>query len=436
MAKYRVRGGNKLEGEIRVIGSKNAILPILAAVILTRKPVVLFDFPSLADVEIMLMILKSIGCKVARENSTLILDPSGIDSWIIPDRYVKEIRSSIVMLGAVLARMKRAKITYPGGCEIGQRPINLHLHGLRQLGVVIRESFGYLECEAANMQGADIHLDYPSVGATENIMLAANGARGQTIIRNAAKEPEIVDLQNFINSMGGRVSGAGSNTIVIEGVEDFHGTEYTVIPDRIVAGTYLVAAAVTGSEILVDNVNFEHIQATVNKLRQAGCNITPVRGRHAGKQLAGSLSSAPESLWAVWIKAPERLLAVEQTKTYPYPGFPTDMQALFMTVLTVAKGTSIITENIFENRFKHVPELIRMGARIRTEGRTAIIQGVPRLVGAEVTAGDLRGGAALVMAGLNAEGESIIDNIHHIERGYDRLEVCLNGIGADITRIE
>ncbi|HHU48914.1 MAG TPA: UDP-N-acetylglucosamine 1-carboxyvinyltransferase [Clostridiales bacterium] len=421
MGKFRIRGGRKLAGNVRVIGAKNAILPILAAVILTRKPVVLYDFPHLADVENMLLILQSIGCRIKRENSTLFIDPSDINSWVIPDRYVKEIRSSIVMLGAVLARMQKAVITYPGGCEIGQRPINLHLQGLRQLGVIITESHGYLECEAANMVGADIHLDYPSVGATENIMLAATRARGRTVIRNAAKEPEITDLQNFINSMGGKVAGAGSNTITIDGVESFHETEYTVIPDRIVAGTYLVAAAITGSEIVVENVILEHIQAIVTKLRETGCMITPYKGTDLG---------------AIKIKAPPRLWAIENTKTHPYPGFPTDMQALLMSALTVSKGTSIITENIFENRFKHVPELIRMGARIRTEGKIAVIQGVPRLKGAQVSAGDLRGGAALVMAGLNAEGVTEIDNVRHIERGYDKLDEYLRSIGADIERIE
>ena len=421
MGKFRIRGGRKLEGSIRVIGSKNAFLPILAAVILTRKPVVLYDFPRLADVENMLLILQSIGCRIKRENTTLYIEPSDSNSWVIPDKYVKEIRSSIVMLGAVLARMKRAVITYPGGCEIGQRPINLHLQGLKQLGVVINESHGYLECEAANMVGADIHLDYPSVGATENIMLAATRAKGRTVIRNAAKEPEITDLQNFINSMGGKVAGAGSNTITIDGVETFHETEYTVIPDRIVAGTYLVAAAITGSEIVVENVNLEHVQAIVTKLRETGCMITPYKGAH---------------IESVKIKAPQHLWAIENTKTYPYPGFPTDMQALLMSALTVSRGTSIITENIFENRFKHVPELIRMGARIRTEGKIAVIQGVPMLKGAEVSAGDLRGGAALVMAGLNAEGETVIDNIRHIERGYDKLDEYLRSIGADIEKLD
>ncbi len=417
MTRFKIRGEQKLSGEVRVKGAKNSILPILAAALLSDKPVVLHDLPYLIDIENMTLILRSIGCKIKREGGTMIIDPSIITDHVIPDRYVKEIRSSIVMLGAVLARMKKAVITYPGGCEIGQRPINLHLQGLRQLGVVINESHGYLECEAPRLTGADIHLDYPSVGATENIILAASAAEGRTVIRNAAKEPEITDLQNFINSMGGRVHGAGSNTITIEGVKKFHGTEYTIIPDRIVAGTLLVAAAITGSEITVNNVNFEHIQSVVTKLREAGCVIT-------------------HSNHSVRIKAPQRLRAIEHTKTYPYPGFPTDMQALLMSMLTVAKGTSIITENIFENRFKHVPELIRMGANIRTEGKIAVIQGVPGLKGAHVNASDLRGGAALVLAGLKAEGETIVDDVHHIDRGYERLEENLRSLGADIERVE
>ncbi|HOB20729.1 MAG TPA: UDP-N-acetylglucosamine 1-carboxyvinyltransferase [Candidatus Atribacteria bacterium] len=417
MTRFKIRGEQKLSGEIRVKGAKNSILPILAAALLSDKTVVLHDLPYLIDIENMMLILQSIGCKIKREGSTMIIDPSSVTDHVIPDRYVKEIRSSIVMLGAVLARMKKAVITYPGGCEIGQRPINLHLQGLRQLGVVISESHGYLECEAPRLTGADIHLDYPSVGATENIILAASAAEGRTIIRNAAKEPEIIDLQNFINSIGGRVHGAGSNTITIEGVKRFNGTEYTIIPDRIVAGTYLVAAAITGSEITVSNVNFEHIQSIVTKLREAGCIITHSNG-------------------SVRIKSPQRLRAIEHTKTYPYPGFPTDMQALLMSMLTVAKGTSIITENIFENRFKHVPELIRMGANIRTEGKIAVIQGVPGLKGARVNASDLRGGAALVLAGLKAEGETIVDDIHHIDRGYEKLEESLRSLGADIERVE
>lgn len=416
MAKYRIKGEQKLCGDIRVKGAKNSALPVLAAVLLSDKPIILHDLPDLNDIENMILILSSTGCKIKREGSTLVIDPSLVNDWVIPDKYVKEIRSSIVILGAVLARMKKALITYPGGCEIGQRPINLHLQGLKQLGVEIDEAHGYLECRADKLKGANVHLDYPSVGATENVMLAATKAEGRTVIRNAAKEPEIIDLQNFINSIGGKVYGAGGNTIVIEGVRSFHETEYRVLPDRIVAGTYLVAAAITGSEININNVNFEHIQAIVTKLREAGCSIV-----HADN--------------SVRIKAPERLRAIEHTKTYPYPGFPTDMQALLMSMLSVANGTSIITENIFENRYKHVPEMIRMGANIKTEGKIAVIQGVARLKGAQVNASDLRAGAALVLAGLKAEGETIVDDIHHIDRGYERLEEKLRALGADLERI-
>lgn len=417
MAKYLIKGGKKLEGRLRVTGAKNSILPILAAVLLTSKPVVIYDCPRLADVENMLLILKAIGCKVKREGTTLIIDSSTLSTSVIPDRYVRELRSSIIFLGAMLARMGEARVTYPGGCEIGQRPINLHLSGLRQLGVKIDESHGYLDCSVTELVGADIHLDYPSVGATENIMLAASRAKGYTVIRNAAKEPEIVDLQNFINSMGGNISGAGTNTIVIEGKEKYDATEYTVIPDRIVAGTYLLAAAITGSSIMVDNVVMEHIQSIIAKLRNSGCVIKPYQN-------------------SVYISAPTRPKAIEHTITLPYPGFPTDMQALLMSYLTIAQGTSVITETIFENRYKHVPELIRMGANIRVEGKTAIIQGVDRLTGTTVVARDLRGGAALVLAGLRADGCTVIENIHHIDRGYDNLEENLRSIGADIIRGE
>jgi UDP-N-acetylglucosamine 1-carboxyvinyltransferase (EC 2.5.1.7) len=403
VAKYVINGGNKLEGHIRVMGAKNSILPILAAVLLTCKSVVIHDCPRLMDVENMLLILKAVGCKVKREGTTLIIDPSNPSTSIIPDQYVREIRSSIIFLGAMLARMGKARVTYPGGCEIGQRPINLHLSGLRQLGVKIDESHGYLDCSADELKGADIHLDYPSVGATENIMLAASRAKGYTIIRNAAKEPEIIDLQNFINSIGGKISGAGTNTILIEGKDKYDTTEYTVIPDRIVAGTYLLAAAITGSSLTVDNVVLDHIQSIIAKLRISGCNITPYKN-------------------SVYVKGPSRPYAIDHTMTLPYPGFPTDMQALLMSYLTVAQGTSVITETIFENRYKHVPELIRMGANIMVEGKTAIIHGVGKLNGTVVTSGDLRGGAALVLAALRAEGRTVVEDIHHIDRGYDSLE--------------
>ncbi|MBM7583304.1 UDP-N-acetylglucosamine 1-carboxyvinyltransferase [Caldicoprobacter guelmensis] len=416
MAKYVINGGRRLEGKIRVGGAKNAILPILAAVLLTEKQVVLHDCPDLLDVKKTILILESIGCKVKREGRDLIIDPSTVTSCAIPDCYVREIRSSIIFLGAMLSRAGRARVTYPGGCEIGQRPIDLHLKGLRQLGVLIDESNGYLDCVVPKMEGGVIHLDYPSVGATENIMLAAVKAKGRTVIHNAAKEPEIVDLQNFINAMGGNVRGAGTNTIVVEGVHrGFHEVEYTIIPDRIVAGTYMVAAAITGGDVLIDNVIPEHVQSIIHKLKEVGCTV----------QIQDS---------CIRVKSKHRLRAIEHIKTLPYPGFPTDMQAQFTSLLSVARGTSIITETIFENRFRHVPELVRMGANIRIDGQTAIIHGVKALKGANVVAKDLRGGAALVLAGLRAEGQTVVENAFYIDRGYEHLEVALRGIGADIVK--
>ncbi len=416
MAQYVINGGRRLEGKVRVGGAKNAILPVLAAILLTEKQVVLHDCPKLLDVDKTILILESIGCKVKREGRDLIIDPSTVSRWVIPDCYVREIRSSIIFLGAMLSRTGRARITYPGGCEIGQRPIDLHIKGLRQLGVLIDESNGYLDCVAPKLEGGIVHLDYPSVGATENVMLAAVKAKGRTVIYNAAKEPEIVDLQNFINAMGGKVRGAGTNTIVIEGVQSsFEEVEYTIIPDRIVAGTYMVAAAITGGDVLIDNVIPEHVQSIIYKLREAGCTV----------QVQDS---------CVRVKGKYRLRAIEHIKTLPYPGFPTDMQAQFTSLLSVARGTSIVTETIFENRFRHVPELVRMGANIRIDGQTAIIHGVRSLKGTTVEAKDLRGGAALVLAGLRAEGQTIVENAFYIDRGYEQLEVVLRNIGADIVK--
>lgn len=417
MAKYIITGGKKLEGSVRVTGAKNSILPILAAALLTTKQVIINDCPSLADIEKVLGIIRAVGGKVQREGSTLIVDPSNITTWVIPDKYVKEIRSSIIFLGAMVARAGIARVTYPGGCEIGQRPINLHLSGLKKLGVEIDESYGYIECKASNLTGADIHLDYPSVGATENIILAATAAHGYTIIRNAAKEPEINDLQDFINAIGGKVSGAGTSTIIVEGRQSMGGTEHTIIPDRIVAGTYLTAAAMTGGEVLVENVILDHVQPVIAKLRESGAIIK-----------ASGL--------AIHIRGRERPLPIYHTTTLPHPGFPTDMQAPLMSLLSISSGTSVLVETIFENRFKHVPELIRMGANIRIDGKTAVIQGVDRLKGTEVSSWDLRGGAALVLAGLRAEGQTIVENIHHIERGYECLECSLRSIGAEIVRVE
>ncbi len=414
---YVIQGGESLSGSVRVGGSKNAVLPILAASLINGDINVLRNCPNLRDVSVTINILKLIGCKIKREGDTITIDTSSITTNEIPDKLVREMRSSVIILGAMLTRMKKVVLSYPGGCEIGTRPIDLHVRGLRALGAKIIESGGYLFCEADKIAGADISLDFPSVGATENIMLAAVSSEGTTIIRNAAREPEIADLQNFLNAMGCKISGAGTNIIRIEGVKKFKPVEYTVIPDRIVAGTYLTMAAATSGNIEISNIVPEHLSAILFKLREAGCKVGVGRD------------------W-VELSSPKRLKAVESLRTMPYPGFPTDLQAPFMSLLTLASGTSVITENIFENRFKHVGELVRMGARITTEGRTAVIKGVRKLHGASVEAKDLRGGAALITAGLAAEGQTIICGVHHVERGYEHIESKLSQLNANIVRTD
>jgi len=416
MGKFLINGGHRLQGRVRVTGAKNSILPILAAAILTSKTVRIHDCPRLLDVENMLEILRILGCQVTWLDDVITIDPSNIRSWELPEYLTKELRSSIVMLGPILGRCRRAKLTYPGGCEIGLRPIDLHLKGLKQLNAKIDESHGYIVCEGADMIGTEILLDYPSVGATENIMLAAVNAKGQTIIRNAAKEPEIIDLQNFINAMGGKVWGAGSNSIIIQGTSDLHEVDYRVIPDRIVAGTYMVAAAITGGDLWIENVIIEHLYPIISKLREAGCEI-----QANGQELH--------------IIGPKRPSSVHLLETLPHPGFPTDMQAQMLALLTVADGTSVIIENIFENRYKHVAELIRMGAQVTIKDRMAVIKGVESLTGAAVEAKDLRGGAALVLAGLRAKGTTEVSNIYLIDRGYEELDKQLCALGAEIQRI-
>ncbi|QEK11954.1 UDP-N-acetylglucosamine 1-carboxyvinyltransferase [Crassaminicella thermophila] len=417
MSKLLIRGRNKLNGQIRIGGAKNAVLPILAATVLNGGENILFDSPDLRDVHSMIEILRSIGCKVSFENSVLTVNSSTLSSHEIPEHLVREMRSSIFLMGPMLGRCGKIKISYPGGCEIGPRPIDLHLKALRELGVKITEAHGFLECEAIKLEGKEIHLDYPSVGATENIMLVAVLAKGITKIRNAAKEPEIVDLQNYLNRMGAKIRGAGTSEIIIEGVDKLYGLEHKIIPDRIVAGTIATAGAIAGGEIILNNVVVDHMKPILLKLKEAGCWVF-------------------EKNNSLKIKSSQRLKAVEMTKTLPYPGFPTDMQAQFMALMTIARGTSIITETVFENRFKHVDELIRMGAKIKIDGRVAVIQGVKKLTGAKVFAKDLRGGAALVLAGLTAEGTTIVDNIKHIDRGYEQLDKMLKELGADIKRID
>ncbi|MFZ7134021.1 MAG: UDP-N-acetylglucosamine 1-carboxyvinyltransferase [Eubacteriales bacterium] len=418
MSKYIVTGGNKLKGEVIVQGSKNAALPILAATVLNQAESIIENVPNIHDVDIMIKILKSIGCNVKKEGNTLIVDSSKIDSVEVSESLVREMRSSIILLGAVLARHKETIFSYPGGCDIGLRPIDIHLTGLRKLGAQVKESHGYIYCRADRLLGSNISLDYPSVGATENIMLAASLAEGETILRNAAKEPEINDLQNFLNAMGAKIHGAGTSIINIQGVKKLNPVRYSVISDRIAAGTYIVASCITGGEIILKNIDIEDIRIVCSKLSETGCNIE-------------SYDSGE-----IIIHSPKKILPIESLITLPHPGFPTDMQAQVVALLTVAKGTSIINETIFENRFKHVPQLIRMGAKIKIEGRIAIIQGVDRLMGTIVDSSDLRGGAALVIAGLRADGVTTVENIFHIDRGYEKFHDNLKSLGADIIRQE
>lgn len=410
-----VYGGKRLTGRIRAPGAKNAILPILGATLLTKEPVVIEDCPMLTDVDNMLGILTSLGCKWSRENMTLSIDTSSADKWEIPEALAKVLRSSIFMLGPVLGRFKKAVSTFPGGCEIGNRPIDLHIKGLRELNVEIIEKHGYIYCDGTNMRGADIHLDYPSVGATENLMMAAVSCKGKTVLRNAAREPEIQDLQTFLVKMGASVSGAGSSTIMIEGGKLLKGLQHKLLSDRIVAGTFMVASAITGGDVTVDNIVCEHMHSVLSKLRECGCSIDIDTD-------------------TARVRGPYRPREMRIIETLPYPGFPTDMQAQFFALACVADGTSVIAENVFENRFKHASELVRMGAMATIKDRMAIIRGVQMLTGAKVSARDLRGGAALVLAGLCAQGETCVEGAQYMDRGYEKIECSLAELGADIRR--
>ena len=400
MDKFIIEGGGKLYGKADIQSAKNSVLPLLAASVLTDEQVTIRDVPAISDVENMLHILTELGCKISRTADSVIIDSVNAVSHEIPARLTKELRSSVFMLGSVLTRFHRAKISYPGGCDIGLRPIDLHLSGLKRLGVKIVEESGYISCSAEKLSGADILLDFPSVGATENIILAAVRAEGLTVIRNAAKEPEIVDLQNFLNAMGGKVRGAGGGTVFVEGVEKLRGVEYTPIKDRIEAGTFLIAAASCGGEIEMDGVPEENIAALLHNLRSDG-----------------------------------RLFAADLIETTPFPGFPTDLQAQFSALACTAKGTTLVVENLFETRYKYAAELKRMGADITVRGRNAVIRGVEKLHGASMTAGDLRGGAALVIAAFKAEGVSSVADLSHIDRGYADFEYKLKKLGARIRRV-
>ncbi len=416
MDQYIIQGGEKLYGKVEIQSAKNTVLPLLAASVLTDEPVKIRGVPTINDVENMLRILTEVGCKIKRQKGCAIIDSSNAVSHEIPTRLTKELRSSVFMLGSVLTRFRRAKISYPGGCDIGLRPIDLHLSGLKRLGVEIVEKDGFIHCEAKKLIGAEILLDFPSVGATENIILAAVKAEGITVIRNAAKEPEIVDLQNFLNAMGANIRGAGGGTVVVEGVKKLHGVDYTPIGDRIEAGTYLIAAASCGGEIETQGVAAENIAALLHKLRENGCKIHTKNDKIV--LYSGGL-----------------LKSVNLVETMPFPGFPTDLQAQYASLCCTARGSTLIVENLFETRYRYAAELKRMGADITVRDRTALIRGVERLHGAYVTACDLRGGAALVLAALKAEGNSTVADLSHIDRGYADFEGKLRKLGAKIRRI-
>ncbi len=419
MAKYLVEKSNPLRGEIAASGSKNAVLPIMAASILATDVCKIMDIPKLRDVEVMCQLLESIGSKVTieAEKEMISVLTEEIKEEEAPYELVKQMRASILIMGPLLARKKKAKIALPGGCAIGARPIDLHLKGFHALGAEIELGHGYVEATADKLVGANIYLDFPSVGATENIMMAAVLAEGTTVLENVAEEPEIVDLANFLNGMGAKIKGAGTDTIKIEGVSELHGVTHAVIPDRIETGTYMVAAAMTRGDVLIKNAIADHVKPVIAKLRECGVEISEEEGN-------------------IRVKADQNPIIATDIKTLPYPGFPTDMQSQFMTLLTSVEGTSIIIETVFENRYMHIGELNRMGADIKIEGRSAVVVGEKLLEGAQVTATDLRAGAALVLAGLVADGVTEISEIYHIERGYSDFIAKLTKLGAKIKRVE
>ncbi len=416
MNSFEITGGTRLVGTMEVDTSKNATLPIIAATILCDQSVTIKNLPMISDVLKMLDILKQMGGKIDLEGNNVTIDNSGLCFFEIPKELASEIRSSIFMLGPLLAKYKTARVAYPGGCDIGSRPIDLHLSGLKNLGVKVSENYGYIDCDGGCIKSGIVHLDFPSVGATENLMMASVFARGVTKIHNAAREPEIVDLANFINSMGGKVCGAGTSTIEIVGVKKLHGTEYRPMPDRIVAGTFMIGTAMTKGKVLLTNCNSEHVYSLITKLYDSGCKVETKSGN-------------------IYIECNKRPISCQNIETQPYPGFPTDLQAQMVALQTISNGTSIVTENLFETRFKHIPELAKMGANVWIKGRMAFLVGKRFLHGAEVVAHDLRGGAALVLAGLVARGKTIVSNVKYVDRGYEKFEEKLNMLGADIKRI-
>ena len=415
MDRYVITGKQRLEGSIRVSGAKNSSLPLLAASILAGGTSTLLEIPALADITHMIKVLEHLGCQVVRQNGALLINAGTFDSYDVDEGLMRRMRASNLILGPLLARYGRVKISRPGGCAIGSRPMDQHIKGLQQLGVKVKEKHGYIEAWTDGLQAADVYLDVPSVGATENIMMAAVLAKGVTLIRNAAREPEIIDLQLFLNKMGAKVRGAGMDVLRIDGVDALHPAEHTVIPDRIEAGTHMIAAVMTQGDVRIENVVPEHLEPVIAKLRQVGANITLMDD-------------------SVRIQQQGKIRSVD-LKTMPYPGFPTDMHPQFMAMLSSAEGTSIVTETIFENRFQHVDELRRMGAQITVEGRTAVIRGVETLEGTFVEATDLRAGAALFLAALAAEEATVLEKVDFIDRGYEQLEEKYCHLGAKVVRV-
>ena len=417
MEQYAIKGGNPLVGEVEIGGAKNAALPIIAAALMSEETVHIDNLPDVRDTNVLLEAMQSIGVMIKREDRHRVtIYPSRINNLVVDGEGVRRIRASDYFIGALLARYKKAEVALPGGCDIGCRAIDQHIKGFRALGADVNIEYGLIKAEAERLKGSHIYMDVVSVGATINIMMVAALAEGQTIIENAAKEPHVVDLANFLNSMGANIKGAGTDVIRIKGVSHLHGTDYAIIPDQIEAGTFMFAAAVTKGDVTVKNVIPKHLESITAKLLEIGCEIE-------------------ESDDAVRVVAAKPLRHT-QVKTLPYPGFPTDMQPQITVALALSQGTSIVTESIFENRFKYVDELTRMGANIKVEGNTAIVDGVSKYTGAKISAPDLRAGAALVLAALAADGYSVVEDIHYIQRGYEDFHLKLQSLGAQIDKVD
>jgi len=418
VAKIVVEKSGPLKGNVKVSGAKNSVLPIIAASLLAQEKCVLEDIPGLMDVDVICEVLASLGADIKNKTKEGLIEinASRIDNYEAPYELIRKMRASFLVMGPLLARMGKARISLPGGCAIGTRPIDLHLKGFQAMGAKIDVGHGYVEASADKLVGDKIYLDFPSVGATENIMMAATMAEGLTVIENAAEEPEIVDLANFLNGLGAKIKGAGTDTIKILGVKELGGTKHAVIPDRIEAGTFMVAAAMTKGDVTINNALSDHLKPIIAKLKECGVEIQ-------------------ESGDSIRVNAQKGIFPTD-IKTLPYPGFPTDMQAQFMALLSITKGTSVVIETVFENRFMHVGELKRMGANIKIEGRSAVVEGVDLLQGAQVKATDLRAGAALILAGMVAEGTTEISDVYHVDRGYVGIESKLRDLGANISRIE